>query len=602
MDKTRLGRAILLATIGISTLACGGDDPPNLVRKTIGPDGDIITSHDGVLTIVLLPGALEKSVDIEIFPSDEPPRVYGPAYRVRPDIDLEVDAEITYRRVLPSDPNDAAVGAIRRSDYVDGEGSWSELPRLSLDADEDSITATDQELSLYYALLEVDGLPPDTTTGTDGATGDGSSTGGDTPASSGTTGGDTSGTTEPIPETSSSTTDSTPETTSSTTGPTTETTSSTTDPTGSEGGSSTDDGMMMMFVCSDGTPEVGELCYVAGSDFPVGTAPSDLVLGDFDGDTELDVVTSNRGSDDVTIVLGAGDGSFGAPTAFTVGTNPGAIAVGDYDNDTELDVAVVNTDDDTVGLLLGAGDGTFAAQATFPVGDAPTDLATGAYGAGPSADVVVVSSGAATLQILTGAPTGTMTVSAPFAVLATAATTVVSGEFNSDALGDAFAFGAGGGFHGWAGDGAGSFNAALEISGSYGGSLQRAVAADIDGNGTGDVAMVNTADDTVMIRAGNGGAQFIEIATPDVGADPSDVALADLAGTGLLAAVVTGRGSDDVTIIRQLPGQLWMFELVLPVGTGPSGVKVGDVTGDGVLDIVVCNETSSTITVIESDP
>jgi hypothetical protein len=57
-----------------------------------------------------------------------------------------------------------------------------------------------------------------------------------------------------------------------------------------------------------------------------------------------------------------------------------------------------------------------------------------------------------------------------------------------------------------------------------------------------------------------------------------------------------------VTILRQLPGQLWGVEETLPVGMGPSAVKIGDVTGDGVLDIVVCNETSGTITVIESDP
>jgi hypothetical protein len=598
-----VGRAILIALAGLAAPGCGGDGPANLVRKTIGPDGDIITSHDGVLTIVLLPGALEESVEVEIFPSDEPPRVYGPAYRVRPDIDLAVDAEITYRRVLPSDPNDAAVGAIRVSDYSEGGGNWSELPRLSLDVEDESITATDSELSLYYALLEVDGFPPPTGTESGSATGDDSTgTPGETTMVADGSSGSTS-TGELAESSSSSSSDGGAEVSSSSSDGGGETSSTTTDPTvDPDTGSSTDDGGMMMFVCSDGTPMLGELCYAVGGDFAVGTAPSDLVLGDFDGDGELDVVTSNRGSDDATLVLGAGDGTFGAPTAFAVGTSPGAIEVGDFDDDGNLDVVVVNTDDDTVGLLVGGGDGTFAAQATFPVGDAPSDLATGVYGVGAADDLVVVNSGSATIQILTGDPTGMLTASAPFAVLPAAATTIVAGDFNSDALGDAFAFGAGGAFHGWAGNGAGAFGAGLEISGNYGGNLQRAFAADMDGNGTGDVAIVNTATDELMIRGGSGAATFFEVATPAVGADPSDVATADLSGTGLHAAAVTGRASNDVTILRQLPGQLWGVEETLPVGMGPSAVKIGDVTGDGVLDIVVCNETSGTITVIESDP
>lgn len=146
----RASCAVVVALTG-----CGRDEePPNLVRKTIGTDGGLISSYDGVLTIVLQAGALTEATDIEIFPSDEPPRVFGPAYRVRPNIPLEIDADITYRRVLPEDPEDTDIAAIRLEDYENENGWWRPLPRLEIDEANDSVLSLDSELSLYYALLE----------------------------------------------------------------------------------------------------------------------------------------------------------------------------------------------------------------------------------------------------------------------------------------------------------------------------------------------------------------------------------------------------------------------------------------------------------------
>lgn len=174
-----------LATVMLA--GCPADEePPNLVSKRIGPEGGVVSSHDDVLQIVILGGALTKAVDIEIYPSDEPPPIFGPAYRVRPDIPLEIDAEVTYRRVLPQDPNDVAVAAIHREDFENGAGAWVPLPRFSLDVENRSVTGLDSELSLFYGMLE-DAYGGLTTTGTDSVGDD----------STGTTGGtDTGGSDE----------------------------------------------------------------------------------------------------------------------------------------------------------------------------------------------------------------------------------------------------------------------------------------------------------------------------------------------------------------------------------------------------------------------
>jgi hypothetical protein len=140
-------------------LAAGGCDEErdDVVRKTIGPAGGLVSSHDDVLTLTFLPGALSRDHEIVIFPSDEPPLVFGPAYRVKPDIELAVDVEVTYRRVLPSNTEGVAVAAIRRDDYTAQMGHWVPLPRLAIDVASGAVLAADQELSLYYGMLELGG-------------------------------------------------------------------------------------------------------------------------------------------------------------------------------------------------------------------------------------------------------------------------------------------------------------------------------------------------------------------------------------------------------------------------------------------------------------
>lgn len=148
--------------------ACKSEETSTTVRQVIGAGGGQITSHDGVLTLLFLAGALDQDEEIVIAPSDTPPRIFGPAYRVQPDVDLNFAAEVTYRRVLPNDPEGTAVAAIRRADFAAGAADWVPLPRIELDEANDLVTGIDTEVSLFYALLE--DADPDIATGTTGET------------------------------------------------------------------------------------------------------------------------------------------------------------------------------------------------------------------------------------------------------------------------------------------------------------------------------------------------------------------------------------------------------------------------------------------------
>jgi len=88
-----------------------------------------------------------------------------------------------------------------------------------------------------------------------------------------------------------------------------------------------------------------------------------------------DVVVVNANDNDISILLGNGDGTF-ARTDVAVGSLPFSVAIGNLNNDGKQDVVVANENDDNISVLLGNGDGTFA-RTDVAVGARPVSVAIG---------------------------------------------------------------------------------------------------------------------------------------------------------------------------------------------------------------------------------
>ncbi len=86
--------------------------------------------------------------------------------------------------------------------------------------------------------------------------------------------------------------------------------------------------------------------------FAVGSDPFSVAIGDLNGDGIPDLAVANAGSNSVSVLLGAGDGSFGGRRDFAVGGQPFSVAIGDLNGDGFPDLAVANQRSASVSVLL----------------------------------------------------------------------------------------------------------------------------------------------------------------------------------------------------------------------------------------------------------
>ena len=91
------------------------------------------------------------------------------------------------------------------------------------------------------------------------------------------------------------------------------------------------------------------------------------------------------------MLLGNGDGTFGAKTDFATGPVPVSVAIGDLNGDGKPDLAVANCDSNTVSVLLGNGDGTFGAKTDFATGSGPGSVAIGDLNGDGKPDLAVAN-------------------------------------------------------------------------------------------------------------------------------------------------------------------------------------------------------------------
>ncbi|MCI0737444.1 MAG: VCBS repeat-containing protein, partial [Gemmataceae bacterium] len=157
----------------------------------------------------------------------------------------------------------------------------------------------------------------------------------------------------------------------------------------------------LLVLLNDGNGAFGPVQHVAA-----GRSPNSVALADFNHDGALDIAATNDISyltsyrSTVSILLGKGDGSFGSVVQYVLGpilSKPQMVVTADFNGDGNLDIAALVRDvpptyTPVVSVLLGAGDGTFRAAVHHTLAPYTTFIAAADFNGDGLADLATAIS------------------------------------------------------------------------------------------------------------------------------------------------------------------------------------------------------------------
>jgi hypothetical protein len=255
----------------------------------------------------------------------------------------------------------------------------------------------------------------------------------------------------------------------------------------------------------DGTVSVllgnGNGTFWTAVNYATGSQSASVAVGDFNGDGFPDLVVANALSGTVSVLLGNGDGTFRAAVNYAVGNNPRSVAVGDFRHNGIVDLAVANFQfvGDNLSILLGNGDGTFQSPRSFYAGSYPASVAVGDFRRNGIVDLAVANDGG--VSVLLGNGDGTFGMAVNYAAGSYPASVAV-GDFNSDGFSDLVVANPAG-VRVLLGKGDGSFQT-TNVSYIAGSSLSSVAVGDFNGDGWPDLAIANAGSNDVSILLNDG--------------------------------------------------------------------------------------------------
>ncbi|MCP5526590.1 MAG: VCBS repeat-containing protein, partial [Verrucomicrobiales bacterium] len=333
-----------------------------------------------------------------------------------------------------------------------------------------------------------------------------------------------------------------------------------------------------------GTPD-GSLAF--GGRMNANSYPYDIAKGDFDADGIEDLALANYNSDDVSVFLGNGDGTFQAAVNFPVGDGPFSVVAGDVNEDTLVDIVTGNYYGSSVSVLLGNGDGTFQAATHTTVGSNPYDVALGNLDGSGAPEILTANYSGASLSVLTRQGDGSYTRADTASGSGTFGVAV--GLLNNDAFLDVVTVNQNeDNMKVFLGVGDGTLQAPVAYPVQD--APRRVALGDMDGDTKLDAVVLNRNSQSVSVLLGNGDGTFEPaMNTGGVGSDAYGLVLADLDGANGLDVAVAAYGQDRMDLLMNQGGGVLGSVIGYYEPYNPIGIVSGDWNGDGLVDLATAN-------------
>ena len=295
--------------------------------------------------------------------------------------------------------------------------------------------------------------------------------------------------------------------------------------------------------------------------------------------------------DAVDILLGDGNGTFGAPRRVAItGGNPRGVAIADHDGDGKADIIVTEYATGAWRILYGDGAGAIARQGRFGGIAHPQGVLVGDFNRDGRPDVAIAGAGINIVAVFVS--TGQSGFVQRNVTVGGAVNVLAAGDFNRDGWLDLSAAST-------------SNNSVYTLHGSptgltwrvttaSGSSPRGLIAEDINQDGRLDLITANRASSTVNVHLGNGAGSFAAARAVVAGSGSRNLVPGDFDHDGRIdLATVNEFGSSATVLSNATPFTAPAFRFTRqsfepnPGAGGPYGVETADFDRDGRIDAVV---------------
>jgi len=292
----------------------------------------------------------------------------------------------------------------------------------------------------------------------------------------------------------------------------------------------------------------GDGSFAAKVDYATAAGPWSMAIGDVNDDGKIDVITGNYSASNASVLLGNGDGTLKPRADYTsgIGTNPECLRMGDVNGDGRLDIFTANASTNNISVLLNQGDGTFGAPATFSTPTHPTSIDLRDLNGDGKQDLATANYSAGSVSVLFGTGDGTFQAAVNYAVSGNPQM-VLAADLNRDGHPDLVTVN-------WTTNtasillnhGDGTYAAKVDYpigNGPYAFSV-----ADLNQDGAPDLVTADHSGNSVSILYGNGDGTFAPKTDLATGNGPCFVVLGDLNGDGYGDLATTDMSDGKVSV------------------------------------------------------
>ena len=327
-------------------------------------------------------------------------------------------------------------------------------------------------------------------------------------------------------------------------------------------------------------------CFNVVFNNPVNYDPLDLVKGDFNNDGKLDIVSVHGGTNQISVLLGTGNGTFNNYSSYTTAYGGRSIVAADINTDGKLDVAMVNGG--SIQILLGNGAGGFAFPTYVFLAYSPVYLVSADFNNDGKPDFATVNSYQNyNVSVVLNLGNGNFSPEVTYPALG--AYRMVATDFNSDGKIDLATGNANGSLNGsftvFLGNGFGSFGTPVTFNVGIG--ISGIAAADLNNDGKIDLAMSQYALGNVLVRLGSGTGNFATGNTFSVGTAPGHLVATDLNGDNKPDLAVANFSSTNVSVLIGSGSGSFASPVNYSLNAAPSSIIAGDFNGDFKSDLAV---------------